>query len=165
MFTVSLFTYYTSFAIIMDFTDQTAYPERHHSPGLGMDAMADLEDGEDFVALDSGVSVVSSEWRNVSSSGSSSHVEDELTAKECVLFNNFVSPVVQNESLQHRELARILGHLDKPSPCCYDEYQRHYSRLSLLSRSLQRCPIYLQYPPLSVSCGELPIMIDHYIFL
>jgi hypothetical protein len=99
-----------------------------------MDPMVEYEGGEDYVGLDSGVSVVSSEWRNVSSSGSSSPVEDELTAKECVPFT-FIAFLIQSVSSQHRELARILGNLGHPSPCRYGRDQR-YLGLPFLPRRL-----------------------------
>ena len=68
----------------MDMDEHPTVSERLYNPGLIKNPLTDFEDDEDFAAMGSGVSVASSEWRNVSSSSSSSSVEDQLTAKECV---------------------------------------------------------------------------------
>jgi hypothetical protein len=69
----------------MDFDDQATFPEIHHNTSIAGNPMT-YKAGEDCATMGSGISVASSEWGNVSSSSSSSSIEDELTAKEWVRF-------------------------------------------------------------------------------
>jgi hypothetical protein len=69
-----------------------------------MDSVMELEDHEDFTAADSRVSVVSSEWGNVSSSGSTSSADNQLSAKEYVHSLPF-PPCLLTSMPQRRQLA------------------------------------------------------------
>lgn len=110
----------------MNSDSHATFPEEHHNLTLLMSPLTDFEDGEDFAAMGSGASVASSEWRNVSSSSSSSSVEAQLTVKEYVSTNLSFFFFIVDTSTQHRELACVLGSLVYPSPCHHDRHQEHF---------------------------------------